>query len=93
MSFVAGAPGVSTVLQAHGGLLIHQAKKTPHCGQGSGAGWTPRQGRQGGEYHLTHSSRKISYPTSQARFTAPYQLSSNLTSSPIRIFYEYGPDS
>jgi hypothetical protein len=26
--------------------------------------------------------------TSQARFTAPYQLSSNLTSSSIRIFYE-----
>jgi hypothetical protein len=30
----------------------------------------------------------LQYLTSQARFTAPYQLSSNLTSSSIRMFYE-----
>jgi hypothetical protein len=33
----------------------HQAKKTRRCGQGSGDGWAPYQGRQGGECHL-HTS-------------------------------------
>ena len=90
MFFLAGA---AAVLKTHGGLRITLSQEYSRLWtrQWGWLTWASRHSGQGGEYHQHTPELHITGALSNS--ISVYQLSSNLTSSPIRMLYRQGPGS